>query len=249
MRLILLIAVSAWLHAASFEAQYVISYGIFGRIGTTVLRFSSEDGRYRIDADARLEGIAALLARHHCEHHTSLGRVDSEGRLIPERYETLRTLDDYQRKQRYTFDRRHRYVIMKEEVRRTVSHRRFDPQSMRYETEITPEQYSMTDILLYRADNDLLSLYFNARPILKRMPLSSRQRFTSVGPRDGKVIAERLDRPERFIFYINQDIFRSRTGELYVEMDQSMFIERAVLKDVFLFGDLKVKREWLRQSP
>ena len=101
---VLLAAFALSLPAATLDAQYDISYAFLPSIGTTTLHYESANGRYRIDADASLHGLAAVLAHHHSEHHTSIGRVDGDGRLIPERYDTLRTMDGFRRERRYLFD-------------------------------------------------------------------------------------------------------------------------------------------------
>jgi len=244
MRPILLIAslFLLTLHAEVVEARYAISYGVLGRIGTTTLRLNVQHGRYRIDAEAGLEGIAALLARHHTERHTSRGLVNGSGRLVPDRYDTLRTMDNYRRTQRYLFDRGHRRILLRQQLDRNETRGRFL-------TETVPRHYRFARRLPYWALNDLLSLYFNARSALERMANGGKIHFDAVGSRDGVVRIEKEQRPSEFVIYVNQDIFRSREGKLHISVDREFFVKSAVLKDVFLFGDLKVEREWLKRSP
>ena len=248
-RFLLPLVLASALSAATLDAEYSLSYSIFPAIGTTTLHFESGRGRYRIVAEAKLRGLAAVLAHHHTERHTSIGALDGQGRLIPERYETLRTMDDFRRERRYLFDRTHHDILFEERTERRIKTKRFDPIKMRY---IPTEQNTTARsrrIEPYDAENDLLSLYFNARPLLATLPPNTSVDLPAAGTIHGSVTIERDMTPLHYTLFLDQDIFRSSKGEMAIETDETFFIRKAVLKDVFLFGDLSVEREWLRQSP
>ena len=248
-RFLLPLVLASALSAATLDAEYSLSYSIFPAIGTTTLHFESGRGRYRIVAEAKLRGLAAVLAHHHTERHTSIGAVDGQGRLIPERYETLRTMDDFRRERRYLFDRTHHDILFEERTERRIKTKRFDPIKMRY---IPTEQNTTARsrrIEPYDAENDLLSLYFNARQTLAGLTPGETVGLKAAGTGHGIVRITRETDALHFLFFLDQDIFRSKEGELVVMTDGNYYIKTAVLKDVFLFGDLSVEREWLRQSP
>lgn len=250
MRFVSLLTVFCFtLNAAVLEATYDISYWFLEHIATTTLRFESSNGHYRIDASAELHGFAAALAHHHSEHHTSIGRTDAAGKLIPEVYIAIRTLDGYRREQRFTFDRRQRQILLRQREMRVVKTRWFDPVAMRYTVSETPREHTFFRRETYYADDDLLTLYFNARALLKALPPNTLVSLPCVGSRDGIVKAQKRADPLEFILFINQDIFRSKEGKLDVEMDKDLYVKKAVLKDVFLFGDLEVKRVGLNPAP
>jgi hypothetical protein len=250
MRSLLLLAVLvSVLSAETLDAVYAISYGIFPPIGTTTLHFESEKGRYRIVAEAKLHGLVAVLARHHTERHTSIGHVDARGRLVPERYETLRTLDGYRRERRYFFDRQHHHILFEERIERTIEEKHFDPKTMHYLRTKRPETTRFERIEPYNADNDLLSLYFNARPSLAQLPANGTIRLAAAGAGRGIVRIVREKLPLHYILFLDQDIFQSKKGELHIETDEAFYVKNAVLKDVLLFGDLKVERVRLKERP
>lgn len=245
----LLLFVTLSTHAAVLEATYDISYWFLDHIATTSLRFESANGRYRIEANATLHGFAAALAHHHAEHHVSTGRIDTHGRLIPDTYRTERSLDGYKRTQRYTFDRQRHTIVLKQDETRMIETRHFDPLAMRYSVTESPQEISFTRRERYDADDDLLTLYFNARKGLKKLPPGQTVKLPCVGSRSGIVTVGKTARPLEFILFIDQDIFRSKEGKLDIEMDRNFFVKKAVLKDVFLFGDLKVQRQRLEERP
>lgn len=245
--LFLLTALS--LHAAVFEVQYSVSYWFLGRIGTTNLRLETHDGHYRIDATATLEGVAALLARHHHERHSSEGRVGNDGTLIPVRYDVNKTLDGFSELKRYYFEGRQRRVLLQEHIKAEASSRHFDLHAMQFVSKVHTEEHSRMRLLAFYCRNDLLTLYFNARKPLKKLAANQSLSLKAVGARHGDVRIARLPETNHFAVKLDQDIFKSKNGTLYVEADDAMYVKRAVLKDVLLFGDLEVEREWLKRSP
>jgi hypothetical protein len=250
MRLIvLLLASSIVVRAAVLEASYDISYWFLGRIGTTTLRCETGKGRYRIEAEARLDGIAAVLAHHHTERHISTGRIGPDRQLIPERYDVITTRDGYRKEKHYVFDRRHHRILLRQRVEHMVNKRHFDALQMRHVSAKKPETLTSRSIEPYRAQDDLLTLYFNAGKVLRQLPPQTGHILYAAGAEEGRVKIIRNNESFTFSVFLNQEIFRSHKGELQIETDRNLYVKRAVLKDVFLFGDLKVERAWLRQSP
>jgi hypothetical protein len=250
MRALLLLLTTVFsLCAAVFEVQYSVSYWFLGRIGTTYLKLETRENHYRIDATAKLEGVAALLARHHIEHHASEGRIGPDGTLIPHHYDANKTLDGYAQYRRYYFEPRQRRILLQERTMWEETSRHFDLHRMRFVSEIHPHEQNRMRLLSFYAANDLLTLYFNAGKRLKSLTVNNMITLKAVGARNGDVKITRQTGPNHFSVTLDQDIFKSKDGKLYVEADEAMYVNYAVLKNVLLFGDLEVKREWMKRSP
>lgn len=248
-RILLLFFTLLNLQAETIEARYTLSYWILDDIAVVTLRYVSEKGRYHIDAEAKLQGVTAVLANHHVERHHSEGRVDAAGRLIPERYDAVRTYDGYVREQHYRFDHKRKRVLQRQTEERTRTERRFDAESIRFVSERKTQEHHFERVEPFYAPDDLLTLYFNARKSLKSMPPNSRRIFPAVGSRNGKVTVSKKSAPLAFGLIMDQDIFRSKAGEMDLQMDEAFYVVRSVLKDVLLFGDLKVERVYLKREP
>ncbi|HHH72219.1 MAG TPA: DUF3108 domain-containing protein [Sulfuricurvum sp.] len=245
----LLLLASLGLHAAVFEVKYSVSYWILGRIGTTHLRLETNNRHYRIHATAELEGVAALIARHHREHHTSEGVISSNGTLIPVQYDVNKTLDDYEDLKHYYFNRRQKRILLKEHIKHEKIARRFDLNTMHFVTEKYTKKNRSTRLLSFYCENDLLTLYFNSEHPLKNLEGGDSIFFKAVGARHGDVHVTRLKKKNRFAVKLDQDIFKSKDGILFIESDDEMYVKNALFKDVLLFGDLEIKREYLKRSP
>jgi hypothetical protein len=109
-----------------------------------------------------------------------------------------------------------------------------------------------TGKLPYFTDNDTSTLFVNLRYYLKNAS-KERYSFVAVGgeKRTGRVYLERPDsnkskqmakdlhnKGEYFISTINQPVFNSSKGELYICIGENWTITRYVLKDVLIFGDI-----------
>ncbi len=241
------------------DVNYTISYGIFDDIAESSLHFERRSGRYRIRATAGLKGFAAMMAHHHREIHTSEGLVTPAGKLRPLSYTSIRLLDGFRRERRYRFDYPHRRIWMTQTIERNVTSRRFDAANFTWRRDVNTSRHTGCYRMNYFAQNDLLTLYFNARELLRRNDAVLHV-LAAVGSRDGKVRLQSLRKgasgtqllePTLRYFarvFIEQDIFRSAHGELYLGLDDALLVDEAVLKDVFLFGDLKVKRTGLQKK-
>jgi hypothetical protein len=199
--LLLLLTAAFSLCATVFEVQYSVSYWFLGRIGTTHLRLETRDNHYRIDATAKLEGVAALLARHHVEHHSSEGRIASDGTLIPHHYDANKTLDGYEQYRRYYFEPRQRRILLQERTKREETLRHFDLHQMRFVTELHSHEQSRILLLSFYATNDLLTLYFNARKHLESLAVNDTVTLKAVGARNGDVTITRQTGPNRFAIW------------------------------------------------
>jgi hypothetical protein len=108
----------------------------------------------------------------------------------------------------------------------------------------------------YYADNDILTLYFNISDDFKGMPAGAKKVYYAVGanPKDGRVdliiphgaklseIKEGLEEPKAasyVVVFINQKIFSSERGELWLAFDAKNDCVKATLKDVLFFGDVR----------
>ncbi len=264
MRSVLLIILSVYsLWGQTISAGYDVTFSIFGKIGEADVYFWQQDGRYAIRVDAGLTGEAASLGSHRREIHESFGII-KEGALYPELYKITRSSDHYYNQT---------FFVMYPDEKRVEEHRlkekylkesHFDIKAFKIvETPKTIKRYSMKE-LDYYAPYDLLSLFFNVRTLLGSMNEGDSRVIHAVGGsnKKGEVLvtnpagAKRQElarlmpqNDNRLItVVINQDIFKSDKGELYINLDETLLIREAMLKDVLLFGDIHGYRIWKKEE-
>jgi hypothetical protein len=107
------------------------------------------------------------------------------------------------------------------------------------------------------ANNDILTLFFNLKTILgKDLTTKEEQKLIAIGASDknGKIdvrsildkeykeISKLLDESNHILaIVLNQKIFASQKGEMFLNINDEGICTSALLKDVIMFGDIRGK--------
>ncbi len=246
--LLLLFLSFALLNAKTIEATYKISYGIFGELGiakTTLQLF--DDNTYKIKVHAFATGIAKVLSSGKEEVYESSGIVNNE-KLIPHKF-TKHSQNSYKKRfKSYTFDYENSKIMLEKTT---------DKLQTTYDSELKAHQVwkheTSKEETKFFASNDLLSLFFNIKQIVPNFEQGCNYDLKAIGAnsKNGnlKIFVpqgedfEKLNSAlqtdnTKFIASINQKIFSSKNGELYISLNNEGFCNKAVLKDVLIFGDI-----------
>jgi len=228
------------MHAASMHASYRVEYGIFGKMGISDAYLTQDDEHYKIKIIAKATGLAKILSRGRIEVYESEGKVVN-GRLVPEIFrKDIRRLGK-QRLKEYYFDHR------KKKKRVTYVETRYRKNQLQSESNGT---------LPYYAEDDILSLYFNIPMIIEDCSKPFNQFLKAVGAEKntGRVKVETVTRKTKekmrpllgdascyLKVTVYQKLFGSKGGELYLALRSDNVVQKAVLKDVIMFGDIRGK--------
>lgn len=223
----------------SIEAKYDVSFGLFGKVGTSKATLNVEGYEYTITIEADSAGLAQALSGNRRERYESRGRY-FEGEYIPKEYKTFVFNNSKYDNSIYTFDHKNQTIH-------------------RYRERINDEGKVQTseETLPYYAENDLLTLYFNMPNWMEDLKAAKELILHAVGANkeDGHVniilpqdkhreeIKEMLgcEDDNVIIVRVNQRIFTSKDGELFLHLDQDLLSDRALLQGVVLFGDIHGK--------
>lgn len=218
----------------SMSADYEVSYGILGTIGTAHCELFVDKGTYKIDVKVKSKGLAKLLGSNRQESYKSTGLI-KDGVLIPQVFAKSRKWGEKEDNKKYLFD----HTKTKVKVMHTKS--------------VDNKEEARVEELPYYAKNDILTLFFNLDKITKDSNLSQWLRLSAVGAKksDGaidikepnkkerKEIRELLGSENRFLLVtLNKKIFSSKNGEFMIDIDKNGVCDKFVLKDVLLNGDL-----------
>lgn len=251
------------LQAATISALYDISFSIFGKIGESKVSFEYDDHFYHIHTEGYLTGTAASIGQNRREIHDSYGTIEN-GILKPDLYKKVRLSNTRDEETYYVFDHAANTIEKHRFRKKCYTDTEFDAATMSIVEVEKTQSSSSAELLPYYAKDDLLSLFFNIRTYLKGIPRGKQKITQAAGAKDDKgemliknpAGAKRLELAElmpqnedRFItVVINQDIFSSDKGELYINLDSNYLAEEAMLKDVLLFGDVRGRRVWQEGS-
>ncbi len=239
MRVFFLVAFLALsLFGFSKSADYDVEYGWFKELGYARANLVVNGQQYHIKIEAKTNGLAKLLSRNRQEIYESFGVATPKG-YLPQKFVQYKSWADKAERTTYIFEHAAKKIIKIKE---------------RYEEGKLVDRSEEPN--KYYADNDILTLYFNISDDFRAMRAGSQKVYYAVGanPKDGRVdliipTGAKLDEiKETFegvkassyvIVYINQKIFSSEKGELWIAFNDKNDCERATLKNVILFGDIR----------
>jgi hypothetical protein len=222
------------------RATFDVAYAFFKELGVANAQIDTNGAVYSIKVEAKANGLAKLLSRNRQEVYTSEGYIEN-GQFVPTKFTQQRSHSDIVDITIYTFDNFLKKITKRKE---------------KFEDNKIISQSS--EVLEFYANNDILTLYFNIAENLKSIKQGEHRIYYAVGanPKDGKVdviapIGAKLDEVNKsckaqiddrtLIVIINQKIFQSENGELFILFDKSGETKKAVLKNVILFGDITGK--------
>ncbi len=220
----------------SMDAEYDVSYGVLGNVGVAEASYTQENGTYKIMIKAKATGLAKLVSQSRVETYESIGIV-KDGVLVPQIFLMKKKRGSKVDTKRYMFDyKKHQITILESKKRDSNSNEK-------------------QKTLPFFTHNDILTLFFNLKHIIgDNFTTNKELELIAAGARekDGKInlyslkgkeyksISKLLDKKEHILSVVlNQRIFASQKGEMFLNLNDDGICTSAVLKDVIMFGDIK----------
>lgn len=231
---------SSMMYAQKLNATFDVSYGIFGKIGVAKATLVTNSTHYTIDMYLAATGLAKFLSGGRTEHHISKGHIE-KGLMVSDMYKVIKSYGDISVSNIYKINHTKKNVheIYKKYKKGTL---------VRHEALV----------LDFYAKNDLLTLYFNLDHAIKEKTKAKTYVYKAVGAErqqgkvtvripDTKVLAMyKKELGEDASWYalaiIHQKIFSSKEGRLMLSIGKDGIANKAVLKDVIFFGDIRAVR-------
>jgi len=229
------------LQAETIHVAYKVEFGVFGEIGIADAKLTKESGTYEIDIQLDSTGVAKTLSSDRKERHVSKGYIE-DGKMVSEIYQIIKSHGVYTSNRIYRIDHANHKV-----TRQTQKWKR--GKLYKDSTKEMDEMY---------AKDDLLTLYFNLNHYIQDKHLSKDYRLRAVGAEKQKGyvdihIPTKSELPEyqemlgtNRDWYakaiIHQKIFSSDKGELLLGIGADGITEKAVLKDLIFFGDIRATK-------
>nr|WP_315004111.1 DUF3108 domain-containing protein [uncultured Campylobacter sp.] len=261
----LLILCASALFGETISAKYEISFGVFGAVGSANTRLVRQDDRYEIVMDAVAQGVAGSLSGQRRESFRSKGRVVA-GLLMPDLYihEVSRKKGKTTKNERktYAFDYERKTIkfqkfkgaggelqLVSDEILPYFATN--DLLSLFFNFSKIPhsgDKFFVRAAGAKGADGRIDierprgSAAANIASELGVAPPSDAN-TNSGAATNAKPGEHGADKQAAAIYvvFINQPIFSSSRGELHLSLNERGYADRAVLKDVLLFGDIRAR--------
>jgi len=228
-------------YAETITANYKVEFGVFGEIGIANATLTRDENSYEISVELSATGIAKTLSGDRKEHHISKGHIEN-GLMVSDMYQVIKSHGSKTVNKVYRVDHVTKTV--------TKEYKRWKNGKLSKDEKTTVDYYSK---------DDLLTLYFNLDNKILDKTMSNSYTFTAIGAekQNGSVdiqipSASELDEFKEAVgekedgWYaraiIHQDIFDSDKGELLLRIGEDGITQKAVLKDLVFFGDIRAIR-------
>ena len=223
--------------AQEIKADFDVSYGILGQVGTAKALLQKANEKYTIDIHLEATGLAKIVSGGRKEHHISKGHIE-DGLMVSDLYQVIKSHGNIVVNKEYWLDHKRKKVIKK--------YKKFK------EGKVVSDKKKVLD---FYAKDDLLTLYFNLDAAIKEKHKTGTYLFKAVGAEKQKgkvtvIVPGKNDLPKYMkelgddsdwyaTAIIHQKIFSSEEGRLLLGVDKDGITNQAVLKDVIFFGDIK----------
>ena len=227
------------LQAETITADYKVEFGIIGEIGIANAVLTKDERTYEIDVELKATGMAATLSGNRRERHISKGHIEN-GMMVADYYQITKWYGSKMSTQLYSINHKEKSV--------KSAFKRWKNGKLVKDKNVTLDFY---------AKDDLLTLYFNLDKKIADKTLPKSYVFKAVGAekQNGEVevvIPSELDEYKEALgessdsWYaraiIHQNIFSSDKGELLLRIGNDGITQKAVLKDLLFFGDIRAEK-------
>ncbi|SFV61220.1 hypothetical protein MNB_SV-13-1158 [hydrothermal vent metagenome] len=239
--MVLIFLFTSFLSAEVIEANYKVEFGIFGKIGIANALLTKTKNLYVIDVELKATGLAKTLSGNRKEQHISKGHIEN-GMMVSDLYQVIKSHGSKTVNKVYRINHKTKTV--------TKEYKYWKNGKLKEDSNSTMDYYSK---------DDLLTLYFNLdKKILDKKEAKS-YTFKAIGAEkqhgivdviipsknELKEYEESLGENKNSWYaraIINQNIFSSDKGELLLRIGNDGITQKAVLKDLIFFGDIRAIR-------
>ena len=239
--IVLIFLFTSLLSAEVIKADYKVEFGIFGKIGIANALLTKDKNSYVIDVELKATGLSKTLSGNRKEQHISKGHIEN-GMMVTDLYQVIKSHGSKLTNKVYRINHETKTV--------TKEYKYWKKGKLKKDTNTTMDYYSK---------DDLLTLYFNLDKKIVDKKEAKSYTFKAVGAekQKGKVdviipnknelneYKEALGENKESWYaraIIHQNIFSSDRGELLLRIGKDGITQKAVLKDLIFFGDIRAIR-------
>jgi len=226
------------------KADYSVEFGIVGEVAQVSASIKKEKNKYFLKSTVKAVGlIATTMTQGLREKHFSKGHIKN-GLLIVDKYQMFRYYGDYITTTIYSVNH-----ILKQVQKHYIE----------WKNGKKVREYRKR--LGYYSPDDMLILFLNLPLHIKEKYTPKHYVFKVVGadrdngtadiiiPKyaEAKEMESLLGKPQEGEWLLNvimhRKLYRSKNGSLDVKIGKEGFVDKAVLKDLIFFGDVRIIRQ------
>ncbi len=231
------------INAKIITENYSVEYGIIGEIAKVKATLTSHKNNYVIDASLSLVGLIANKATDNLrERHISTGHI-KKARYITDMYQMIKSYGNYTTTTIYRVNHKKKQV--------TREYKKWENGKLIKHKKVTLGYYGRSDLTNIFLN---LSQYRKQKPgkIYKRKVIGADKKNGTVllsfpNKKEERSMKKVLGKKKKGEWYakltMQRQIYDSKKGELELKMGSDSMLEKAVLKDLLFFGDVRIIRQ------
>lgn len=218
--------------------NYNATFGILGTVATLKNKIIKNKKTYEIESKVELKGLAKALMKGHTERHISKGHIVN-GIMVSDLYQSIQKSKKKTVSKEYRINHQKRYVTKR--VRKWINGKLVKESKKK---------------LKFYAKDDLLTLYFNLGKAVKKRGKTYQFKAVGLEKQQGKVKITVPSKAKQAPYIkdlgtgaslyakalIHQRNFKKKKGDILLSLAQDGYIEKSVIKDVVLYGDVRIVR-------
>jgi len=230
--------------AKNIEADYSVEFSVVGEIAKAHAVLTTNGAFYAIDANISVVGnIAKAVTKNLKERHISKGHIEN-GLLITDMYQMIKSYGNYASMTIYRVDHK-KMRVTRQELKWQLG------------KEILNEKVTLG----YYGKDDMMTLFLNLPQHIKHKFTPKEYRFKVVGAdrKNGRVdiripsvkslkeMQKNVGKGQKGDWYstvvMYRKLYSSKNGELDLRIGKEGLVDKAVLKDLIFFGDVRIIRQ------
>jgi len=237
--------------AKNIQVDYRVEFGVIGEIGKAHTLYHDDGKHYIIDTNLSAEGfIAKSVTNNLKERHISKGYITSNNKRIATSYQMIKSYSKYKSMTLYKVDHKNKKII-----------KTYKKWLVNNKGKIKRKIRDYTYALDYYAVDDMITLFLNLSYKIKDKYLPRHYLFKAVGAdkehgnvditipskNQSKKMVNLLGKPSKHEWLMNlimhRQLYGSKQGEMMVRMGKNSIVQKAVLKDLIFFGDVRIVKK------
>jgi len=248
-KIIFLLISPFFLFSKEIVVDYTIEFGIVGEVAKVHSFYKEKGHTYQIDAYVTMIGHLANLATNHLkEHHISKGKIVDKKRIATT-FKMLKHYGEYKSTTLYRADSKKHKTIKEYTQWKKISNKSY------------AKVHYYKNNLDYFSHSDMVTLFLNLSSYISNKSKPNHYVFRAMGAdamngrvdiviptvKRAKEMQKLLGKPKKGEWFLHaalhRKIYKSKDGELMIRMGADGIIQKAVLKDIFMYGDVRIIRE------
>jgi len=235
------------LEAKKIVVDYVVEFGVIGQVGKVHTLYSDDNAHYIIDTNLSAVGMLAQKMTHHLkERHICKGFISKDGTRVVTRYQMIKSYGKYKSTTIYKVNHQSKKV--------TKQYIKWEKRDKGKDKKILDYTYTLG----YYARSDMVTLFLNLDHYIQHKNKPKHYIFKAVGAdREKGRVDVRIPRKKETMMMksllgvpkngewlmnlvMHRQLYHSKKGELMVRMGKDGIVQKAVLKDILFFGDIRI---------